>query len=449
MLSFGKEPAALAPCLVAYRVIYEMHKFNSVYAMVKATRPEHPVYCLRPSAVTIASRWFRDNFPGRVLFAVKTNPEFVRTVFEAGIDHFDVASLGEIELVHRTAPGARMSFMHPVKSREAIRRAYYEFGVRDFSLDSEAELDKILTETNAAEDLNLFVRISVSNRHSNHSLAGKFGINGKQAAHLLFRARQHADKLGICFHAGSQLMNPEAFRIAMQEASQLIIKSGVIIDILDVGGGFPSIYPALVPPPLHKYLQVIIDSFEESMVSETCELWCEPGRALVAEGASLVVKVELRKGNALYLNDGTYGGLFDAGQPAMVFPVRKVSAFDTPDAELEEFSFYGPTCDSIDTMAGPFLLPADIDEGDYIEVDNMGAYSISMRTGFNHFNQCDQAVVDTIPLLSLYQGDVAAMPVSRPAVKTAKAGASRGNLQNRKSGSNVKALRKENSHDAS
>ena len=380
-----------------------MHKFNSIYAMVKAMRPEQPVYCLRPSAVTIATRWFQDNFPGRVLFAVKTNPDFVRTVHEAGLNHFDVASLGEIDLVHRTAPGARMSFMHPVKSREAIRRAYFEYGIRDFSLDSEAELEKILTETGAADDLNLFVRISVSNRHSNHSLAGKFGIAGKKAANLLFRARQHAEKLGICFHAGSQLMNPDAFRIAMAEASQLIIKSGVIIDIMDVGGGFPSVYPGLVPPPLEDYLQVIIDSFETSMVSETCELWCEPGRALVAEGASLIVKVELRKDNALYLNDGTYGGLFDAGQPAMVFPVSKVSAYEST-GQQDEFCFYGPTCDSIDYMAGPFTLPGDIDEGDYIEVDNMGAYSVSMRTGFNHFNNYEQVIVDTIPEFSLYQG---------------------------------------------
>jgi len=444
-------PVALAPCLVAYTVIYEMHKFNSVYAMVKATRPEQPVYCLRPSAVTIATKWFQDNFPGRVLFAVKTNPEFVRTVFEAGLDHFDVASLGEIELVNRVAPGARMSFMHPVKSREAIRRAYFDYGVRDFSLDTQDELDKILTETNEAQDLNLFVRISVSNRHSNHSLAGKFGTRGKEAQRLLFRARQYADKLGICFHAGSQLMNPEAFRIAMQEASALIIKSGVIIDIMDVGGGFPSVYPGLVPPPLKDYIKVIHESFEESMVLETCELWCEPGRALVAEGASLVVKVELRKGNSLYLNDGTYGGLFDAGQPAMVYPVRKVSLFD-PAVQMEEFSFFGPTCDSIDAMRGPFVLPADIDEGDYIEIDNMGAYSVSMRTAFNHFGECSQVIVDTVPALSLYQGDadtlVPAMPASTAPGKAFQAGGALVPLKNAKPGANIKALKQETNHDA-
>ncbi len=431
-----------------------MHSFKSVYAMVHALRPEHPVYCLRPSAVTIATRWFLDNFPGRVLYAVKTNPDFVGTIAEAGLAHFDAASLGEIELVHRTAPHARISFMHPVKSRQAIRRAYFQYGVRDFSLDSEAELNKILEETRHADDLNLFVRLSVSNQHSKYSLAGKFGIAGKAAAKLLFKARQHADKLGICFHAGSQIMNPDAFRIAMHDVSQLIIRSSVIIDILDVGGGFPSVYPGMIPPPLEKYLKVITDSFEESLVSETCELWCEPGRALVAEGASLVVKVELRKDNDLYLNDGTYGGLFDAGQPAMVFPVHQIRPGATHTEmnsvrQMDEFSFYGPTCDSIDAMPGPFELPADIAEGDYIEVDNMGAYSISMRTGFNHFNVCEQVIVDTQPRLSMYGQNEYEVPVTHVMKKHVPNDATATKTNTTSRDSNVKSLIKENSSDAS
>lgn len=430
-----------------------MHEFKSVYSMVQALRPEHPVYCLRPSAVTIATRWFQDNFPGRVLFAVKTNPEFVHTVAAAGLQHFDVASIGEIELVHRIAPGARISFMHPVKSRDAIRRAYFQYGVRDFALDSEAELQKILEETSHAVDLNLFIRVSVCNRHSNHSLAGKFGISGKAAAKLIFLARQHAENLGICFHAGSQIMKPEAFRFAMQDVSQMIQKSGVIIDILDVGGGFPSIYPGLIPPPLDNYLKVIIDSFEESLVSETCELWCEPGRALVAEGACLVVKVELRKENDLYLNDGTYGGLFDAGHPGMVFPVRKIAddADSTIVTEMDEFIFFGPTCDSIDAMAGPFELPVNIAEGDYIEIDNMGAYSISMRTGFNHFDYCEQVIVDTAPPLSMYGQLEKEVPVTHVMKKAVPTRATQGKIKFSNHGNNIKPLlkgSKESSNDA-
>jgi ornithine decarboxylase len=379
-----------------------MHEYISAYAMVRAMRPEHPVYCLRPHAVTTATSWFLDTFPGRVLFAVKTNPHFVETVAAAGVEHFDVASLSEIELVSRLAPGARQSFMHPVKSRTAIRRAYFDFGIRDFSLDCEAELNKILEETGNASDLNLFVRVAVSNRHSCLQLAGKFGVSGATAARLLLRTRQVARHLGICFHAGSQIMRPDAYMEAMEEVADLIRRSGVIIDILDVGGGFPSVYPDLAPPPLVDYVSRIADCFEQMPVSETCELWCEPGRALVAEGASLVVKVEMRKESTLYLNDGTYGGLFDAGQPGFIYPTERLQRNSRGEKALAEFSFYGPTCDSMDFMAGPFLLPDDIDEGDYIEIGGLGAYSMQLRTAFNGFSDYALVSVSDAPILTLF-----------------------------------------------
>ena len=401
-----------------------MHDYISAYAMVRAMRPEHPVYCLRPGAVTNACRWFQDNFPGRVLFAVKTNPHFVDTVAAAGLQHFDVASLSEIELVSTLVPGARLSFMHPVKSRVAIRRAYFEFGVRDFSLDCEAELLKILEETGGARDLNLFVRVAVSNRHSCYQLDGKFGASGTNAANLLLKARQVARHLGVCFHAGSQIMRPDAYVEAMMEVSGLIRKSGVIIDILDVGGGFPSVYPDLTPPPLQDYVGCIIDSFEQMPVSEICELWCEPGRALVAEGASLVVKIELRKDQTLYLNDGTYGGLFDAGQPRFVYPTERLQGNKARKEELIEFSFYGPTCDSMDYMPGPFMLPKDISEGDYVEIGGLGAYSMQLRTAFNGYSDYAMVNVNDVPMLSLFgeerrAGSSAAAPVSNNAAHEA------------------------------
>jgi len=393
-----------------------MHEFISAYAMVCATRPEQPVYCLRPHAVTTAARWFSGTFPGRVLFAVKTNPCFVATVAAAGIRHFDVASLAEIELVHGRVPGARMSFMHPVKSRLAIRRAYFDFGIRDFSLDCAAELRKILEETGNAPDLNLFVRVAVSNRHSCLQLAGKFGITGKPAADLLLQTRQVARKLGICFHAGSQIMRTDAYVEAMDQVAVLIRRSGVIIDCLDVGGGFPSIYPDLAPPPLIDYVNTINERFQQMPVSETCELWCEPGRALVAEGASLVVRVEMRKDQTLYLNDGTYGGLFDAGQPGFVYPVQKLQSPVNASQDSREFSFYGPTCDSMDYMPGPFLLPADVDEGDYLEIGGLGAYSMQFRTGFNGFASYSVTNVLDEPALSLYRSNQARPSTVNPMI---------------------------------
>ena len=379
-----------------------MQKFITSNAMVCAMRPEHPVYCLHPRAVTVATNWFLGNFPGRVLFAVKTNPYFVETLSAAGLQHFDVASLGEIELIHAKAPDARMSFMHPVKSRLSIRRAYFEFGIRDFALDCEAELEKIVQETGNAPDLNLFVRLAVSNRHSCLDLSGKFGIAGKPAAKLLLKTRQVASGLGICFHAGSQLMSPDAYSDALEVVSKLIRSSGVIIDFLDVGGGFPSIYPDMTPPPLADFVSAIVTRFEEMPVSETCELWCEPGRALVAEAASLVVKVEMRKNNMLYINDGTYGGLFDAGHPGFIFPVTPLRQSAGKRNALAKFSLYGPTCDSLDFMPGPFVLPADISEGDYLEIGNLGAYSLQLRTQFNGFHRSELVCVDEGPLMSMY-----------------------------------------------
>ena len=224
----------------------------------------------------------------------------------------------------------------------------------------------------------------------------------RPAADLLLRTRQVARRLGICFHAGSQLMQPDAYAEALDQVAILIRRSGVIIDILDVGGGFPSVYPDLLPPPLADYVARISACFETMPVSETCELWCEPGRALVAEGASLVVRVEMRKDQTLYLNDGTYGGLFDAGQPRFVYPVERVRNVKRGESPLQEFSFYGPTCDSMDYMPGPFLLPVDIDEGDYIEIGNLGAYSMQLRTEFNGFSNYLLASVSDQPLLSLY-----------------------------------------------
>jgi len=188
----------------------------------------------------------------------------------------------------------------------------------------------------------------------------------------------------------------------MEVVSKLIRSSGVIIDILDVGGGFPSIYPDMTPPPLADFVSTIVARFEEMPVSETCELWCEPGRALVAEAASLVVKVEMRKNNTLYINDGTYGGLFDAGHPGFIFPVNPICRDSSGNSAVNKFSFFGPTCDSLDFMPGPFVLPADIDEGDYIEIGNLGAYSMQLRTEFNGFDRTELVRVEAVALLSMY-----------------------------------------------
>ena len=378
-----------------------MHKHHSALGVATALRPVQPVTLVRPHAAKRAARFFSEKFPGRSLYAVKANPspDLLLTLWEGGITHYDVASIAEVRLVARTLPEATLCFMHPVKAEEAIAEAYFTHGVRTFSLDSHEELDKIVRATKGATDLTLCVRLRVSSDHSKLSLASKFGVDLADAASLLMATRQVADALGICFHVGSQAMSPQAYSDALARVRAAIVSASVTVDVIDVGGGFPSAYPGMTPPPLEQYFRVIHEAFESLPVSYSAELWCEPGRALSAEYASVLVRVERRRGDELYINDGAYGALFDAAHIGWRFPVALLRE---PESHARDvgFSFYGPTCDSADFMAGPFLLPDDIGPGDWIELGQLGAYGACLRTGFNGFERILIAEVADQPLLA-------------------------------------------------
>jgi ornithine decarboxylase len=380
-----------------------LHKHHSALGLATALRPVQPVTLIRPHAASRAARFFVEKFPGKSMYAVKANPspELLTLLWESGITHYDVASIAEVRLVKSTLPEATLCFMHPVKAEEAIAEAYFDHGVRVFSLDTIEELEKILRATGSATDLTLCVRLRVSSDHSKLSLASKFGVDPREAKELLFATRQAADALGICFHVGSQAMSPAAYVQALARVRQAIVEAAVTVDVIDVGGGFPSIYPGMEPPPLETYFRAISETYESLPISYSAELWCEPGRALCAEYASLLVRVERRRGNELYINDGAYGALFDAAHIGWRFPVELVRE-EASDAKNMEFSFYGPTCDDMDHMAGPFLLPADIQPGDYIEIGMLGAYGCAMRTGFNGFTAGETAVMSDEPMASAY-----------------------------------------------
>lgn len=383
-----------------------MHTYHTPLDLVRERSVERPVALVRPAAAALAARWFRDNFQGSVFYAVKANPSpwAIQTLAANGINAFDVASVPEIELVAQNAPGSRMAFMHPVKSRAAIASAYFEHGVRTFALDTHEELAKILAVTENAKDLQLIVRLAVQTEGATYSLAGKFGVDSYNAPDLLLATRRATDDLmGVSFHVGSQCMRPTAYQAAMSQASRSLVRAGVFADIVDVGGGFPSVYPGMVPPAMDDYMDSIHRGFAEMMVHETTELWCEPGRALVAESTSILTKVDLRKGDALYLNDGSYGSLFDATHTKWPFPVKLVRASDVePSTEAKPFHFYGPTCDSMDHMPGPFWLPDDVDEGDYVEIGMLGAYGAAMTTRFNGYGDLDIAEVKDAPMASMF-----------------------------------------------
>jgi ornithine decarboxylase len=380
----------------------------SVDAVVAREQPCEPVLCLRPAAIAMAARSFVEQFPGEVLYAVKCNPEprVLRAIWAGGVRHFDCASLPEVALVREVLPEAEMHFMHPVKARHAIHAAYHEHGVTDFAFDSADELAKIVQETvpvglvGEPPVLGLFVRLAVPQGGA-YDLSGKFGVSAQEAAELLRLARPHAAQLGIAFHVGSQCLDPTAYARALDLAAEAIALSDVAVDIVDVGGGFPVSYPEVVPPPLAAYIAAIREA-AATRLGGAVVLWAEPGRALVAGGGSVVVQVELRRGDALYVNDGVYGSLSDAGRPGFRFPARRIRSDLAENDALpqQRFMLYGPTCDSVDVMNGPFLLPSDIDEGDWIELGQLGAYGACLRTRFNGFDRALTVEVADAPMLA-------------------------------------------------
>ena len=382
-----------------------MRKFKNVDELVNELKPDYPVYCIRPESIKKSTKFFKDNFPGKVLYAVKTNPneKVIKEIISNGIEDFDVASLSEIKLIKKIKPEANLYFMHTIKSKESISSAYFDYGVKNFALDHKDELGKILEATNQAKDLNLYVRIAVSNEHAEIDLSKKFGALPSEALGLVRLCKEHSKKLGISFHVGSQCMHKISYSKGIREIGNIIKKTKIIPDIINVGGGFPSLYPDLNPEPLNNYLDEIKMSLKNLKLPKLPQIICEPGRAIVAESGSTIVKVVLRKKQNLYINDGTYGSLFDAGVPNFVLPTKMITNGRIHSKKLTSFRFFGPTCDSLDYMKGPFLLPNNIKEGDYIELGQLGAYGLTFRTKFNGFYSNEIFELNDKPIMSLYE----------------------------------------------
>ena len=387
-----------------------MQKFKSVEELVIHLRPDKPVYCIRKNSILSASNYFQKKFPGKILYAVKTNPheEVIKTLIKSGIDQFDVASIEEIKAVRKFSQTAKCSYMHTVKSRESIKEAYLKYGIKTFALDTKDELIKIIESTNNAKDLELFVRVAVSNEHAEIDLSKKFGALSSEASGLLRLVKQNSNKIGLSFHVGSQCMHPISYTKGIAEIGNIIKKTKIIPNYINVGGGFPTIYPDLIPQSLDNYLEEIKRSLDNLKLDNMPEIICEPGRALVAESGSTIVRVDLKKKQKLYINDGTYGTLFDAGTPNIVFPSKMIKDNSNKiiSKKLTAFDFYGPTCDSMDYMKGPFLLPNNIKENDYIELGQLGAYGLTFRTQFNGFFSDEIYEVEDKPIMTLYDKEI-------------------------------------------
>ena len=384
-----------------------MQKFKSVEELVNQLRPDRPVYCIRKNSILSASKYFQKNFPGKILYAVKTNPhsEIIKTLIKSGINQFDVASVEEIKVIKKFSKSAKCSYMHTVKSRESINEAYFKYGINTFSLDTKDELIKIIESTNNAKDLELFVRVAVSNEHAEIDLSKKFGAPSSEAAGLLRLVKQYSKKVGLSFHVGSQCMHPISYSKGIKEIGNIIKKTKIIPNYINIGGGFPTIYPDLIPQSLNSYMNEINESLKNLNLENLPEIICEPGRALVAESGSTIVRVNLRKKQKLYINEGTYGTLFDAGTPNIVFPSKliKDNSSKIISKKMTAFDFYGPTCDSMDYMKGPFILPNNIKENDYIELGQLGSYGLTFRTQFNGYYSDEIYEVEDAPIISMYE----------------------------------------------
>ncbi len=381
-----------------------MQKFKSVDELVNQLKPVEPVYCIRKNSIQLASKYFQNKFPGKILYALKTNPNpiVLKTIVESGINNFDVASIKEIEIIRKISPNSICSYMHTIKSRESIKEAYFKHGIKTFSLDTKDELIKILESTNQAKDLELLVRVAVSNEHAEIDLSKKFGSTSSEAVGLLRLTKQYAKKVGLSFHVGSQCMHPISYSKGISEINNIIKKTKIVPDIINVGGGFPTIYPDLIPQSLESYFEEIKKGLENLKLEKLPEIICEPGRAIVAESGSTIVRVNLRKKQKLYINDGTYGTLFDAGVPNIVYPSKLINIGRIISKKLSSFDFYGPTCDSMDYMKGPFLLPNNIKENDYIELGQLGAYGLTFRTHFNGLYSDNIFEVEDDPIMTMY-----------------------------------------------
>lgn len=354
-----------------------------------ALHPTDPVYCFYPHHLKQRVDLFREKFPGDSLFAVKCNPEptILQEIYAAGIINFDTASLQEISQVKEWLPESECHFMHPVKPRSAIIAAYSQYGIRDYVVDSRDEIDKISQELTGADDLRLFVRLETLDFGAAYKLSGKFGASIEEAVDLLRYCHFKGFRCGMSFHVGSQCPDLAAYQSALERVTEVIAQSGVVPEILDIGGGFPAPYANADVSDLSDCLD-----FVRSLLLDLRQTYpdmdfiCEPGRALVSSCMSVVTQIQLRKQDKLYLNDGIYGNLSESITGNVKFPVRWLGATEAENrAEHQDFTIYGPTCDSLDVLSHPYQLPKDIKEGDFILFDEVGAYSNANTTSFNGF----------------------------------------------------------------
>ena len=336
---------------------------------------------------------FRRHFPRvQVYYAVKVNadPAIVQTFYELG-GSFDVASIQEFRTVHANIADLpakerqdfiwdKIIYANPIKPIETLRELDRYKPLVTF--DNEEEVRKIAAH---APHAGLCLRLRVPNTGSMVELSSKFGALPGEAVDLIRCAHDHDLVVeGLSFHVGSQCTNPENYIQALHLCAGIFAEAktgGFDLRLLDIGGGFPAAYDASVPKlsALARKINHEIDR----LFPEPIEILAEPGRFLVASAGSAVSKIigkAFRNDKTCYyVDDGVYhtysGVIFD-------HCTYHMKSFKRGKTRL--CAVFGPTCDALDTISLSEQLP-DLEIGDYLYSEHIGAYSAASSTHFNGF----------------------------------------------------------------
>jgi ornithine decarboxylase len=332
-----------------------------------------------------------DLLPGvEVFFAMKSNSAatVLRQVHEIG-GSFEVASAAEMRMAEAAgAAPADLLYSNPVKPPDHIAEAAAA-GLYRFAFDSESELRKIAAYAPGAS---VFVRLRVDDHASVFPLSRKFGVSAQAAGDLLLLASELGlVPYGITFHVGSQCTNPMAWEGAIEQCGSVmrrLLRAGVRLEMLNIGGGLPARYATPVPDV--SLVAAVIGDALGRLPYQPSLLAAEPGRYLVAESgvlAATVIGVDQRDGERwVYLDVGGYNGMMEAVQTGgrWHFPLL-TSLPDHYRAETVPTTVTGPSCDSTDTLFYGAALPATLTVGDRVYIGTAGAYTTSYASSFNGF----------------------------------------------------------------
>ena len=216
-----------------------LRTYSDVGSMLAERRPAEPVYCIYPQVYVDTAREFVAGFPGRVLYAVKANdhPEVVRLLNAGGVQHFDCASLPEIELVHRQCPGATAYFMIPARLRGSARDAQDRFGVRHFMIDHANGLPPLADEIDMSRSV-VFARMATQHASAMQELSSKFGAPPEQVPGLLEAIASHGAEPALAFNVGTGVTSPDAYSYAIELAAEVLDEAAMQVRLVDIGGGY-------------------------------------------------------------------------------------------------------------------------------------------------------------------------------------------------------------------